>query len=88
MRIISQEYFQLESFVSFVNNEKREYQKLALDEFLKKYTKVDSMEENLYFLNKLPHELVNIVFNRQIETDFPYYANNNQEADFPDFDFE
>jgi DNA helicase-2/ATP-dependent DNA helicase PcrA len=49
----------------------------------------DSQEENLYFLNKLPAILVNILVNGQVESGFPKYNNSNQvEAEFPDFDFE
>jgi len=49
----------------------------------------DSKEENLYFLNKLPKGLVNIIVNGQIKSDFPDYGNVRQiETKFPDFNFE
>ena len=46
-------------------------------------------EENLYFLNQLPSELVNIIVNGEIEKDFPNHDYSNLlDGDFPDFDFE
>jgi len=49
----------------------------------------DGREENLYFLNKLPKGLVNIIVNGQIKSDFPDYGNLKQtETKFPDFNFE
>lgn len=46
-------------------------------------------ELNLYFLNNLPPELVNITVNGEVQSEFPQYDNSNQrEANFPDFDFE
>lgn len=49
----------------------------------------DDREENLYFLNKLPKGLVNIIVNGQIKSDFPDYGKLMQvETKFPDFNFE
>jgi DNA helicase-2/ATP-dependent DNA helicase PcrA len=49
----------------------------------------DGREENLYFLNKLPKGLVNIIVNGQIKSDFPDYGKLMQvETKFPDFNFE
>jgi DNA helicase-2/ATP-dependent DNA helicase PcrA len=47
-----------------------------------------SQEGSLYFLNKLPAELVNVIVNGQREANFPDYSNSDQVAEFPDFDFE
>lgn len=49
----------------------------------------ENKELNLYFLNNLPSELVNITVNGEVQSEFPQYENSNQrEANFPDFDFE
>lgn len=49
----------------------------------------ENKELNLYFLNNLPSELVNITVNGEVQSEFPQYDNSNQrEANFPDFDFE
>lgn len=49
----------------------------------------ENKELNLYFLNNLPSELVNITVNGEVHSEFPQYDNSNQrEANFPDFDFE
>lgn len=86
---LRQEYVESESFVLFINGEKKELQKLPLNQFVDIYTKVEMSEESLYFLNKLPSELVNIIINGNNENYFPDYDNANKEAaDFPDFDFE
>lgn len=49
----------------------------------------ENKELNLYFLNNLPSELVNITVNGEVQSEFPQYDNSNQrDANFPDFDFE
>lgn len=48
----------------------------------------ENKELNLYFLNNLPSELVNITVNGEVQSEFPQYDNSNQrDANFPDFDF-
>ncbi len=86
---IRQENTEQECFVLFFDNGAKEPQRLPLKDFLDKYSEVETSEENLYFLNKLPSELVSIVVKGRVESDFPNYDNTNQtEAEFPDFDFE
>lgn len=49
----------------------------------------ENKELNLYFLNNIPSELVNITVNGEVQSEFPQYDNSTQrEANFPDFDFE
>jgi DNA helicase-2/ATP-dependent DNA helicase PcrA len=87
--VLQKENLQNESIVTFVDIETKAMQKVSLNKFLDKYTKIETSEENLYFLNKLPSDLVNIMVNGQTENEFPNYDNLNQgEANFPDFDFE
>lgn len=53
------------------------------------FSNSENKELNLYFLNNLPSELVNITVNGEIKREFPQYDNSNQlMANFPDFDFE
>lgn len=87
--VFRQENIESEIIVSFFDIETKEHQKLPAKDFFEKFTKIESEEENLYFLNKLPSELVSIVVNGQQKSDFPNYDKENQlDADFPDFDFD
>jgi DNA helicase II / ATP-dependent DNA helicase PcrA len=53
------------------------------------YLENGPQEENLYFLNKLPFELVNVTVNGHTQKNYSQYEKSDQkEADFPDFDFE
>lgn len=87
--VMRQENLENEIIVSYFDRETKELNKLPANDFFEQYKKVETEEENLYFLNKMPSDLVNIIVNGQQKSDFPDTDQKNQvEADFPDFDFE
>jgi len=64
-------------------------------DYLNLYRNINSLRTNykdetqVYFLNKLPDELVNIIVNGQNMSSFPNHNNAYKiDADFPDFNFE
>jgi DNA helicase-2/ATP-dependent DNA helicase PcrA len=76
-------------YVSFIDNDNKVVQKLILKDFFEKYSKAETNEEDLYFLNTLPSNLVKIVVTGQAKSDFPYNDSAiRAEAEFPCFDFE
>lgn len=89
VQIIQLENLDDEIIVLYFDLVSKELNKLPEKDFFEQYKKVENEEGNLYFLNKMPSDLVNIIVNGQQQRDFPFSEQKSQvEADFPDFDFE
>ncbi|HAF28983.1 MAG TPA: ATP-dependent helicase [Bacteroidales bacterium] len=74
--------------VSVFNKTKKQIEEISIDEFNQKYIEIENQEETLYFLNKLPSELVEVIVSEKNSIQREHNTENTEPAKLPDFDFD
>ncbi len=74
--------------VSVFSKTNKQIEKISKEDFKQKYVEVENQEETLYFLNKLPSELVEVIVPEKNKIQQEPNFENTEPAKLPDFDFD